>query len=42
MPYTDTLSDTDQYLVQQEPYYQAQGNEVALFGAAYAARLPVM
>jgi MoxR-like ATPase len=24
------------------PYYQAQGNEVALFEAAYVARLPVM
>jgi len=24
------------------PFYQAQGNEVALFEAAYAARLPVM
>ena len=36
------MSDKDQYLVQQEPYYQAQGNEVTLFEAAYAARLPVM
>jgi nitric oxide reductase NorQ protein len=25
-----------------EPYYQPQGNEVALYEAAYAARLPVM
>ena len=24
------------------PYYQPQGNEVPLFEAAYAARLPVM
>jgi nitric oxide reductase NorQ protein len=32
----------DQYLVQREPYYQPQDNEVALFEAAYAARLPVM
>ncbi len=26
----------------QAPFYQSQGNEVALFEAAYAARLPVM
>jgi nitric oxide reductase NorQ protein len=32
----------DQYLVRQQPYYQAQSNEVALFEAAYGARLPVM
>jgi nitric oxide reductase NorQ protein len=31
-----------QYLVKQEPFYQPQGREVALFTAAYAARLPVM
>ncbi len=30
------------YAVTQEPYYQPQGNEVALYEAAYAARLPVM
>jgi nitric oxide reductase NorQ protein len=30
------------YTIAQEPYYQAQGNEVVLFEAAYAARLPVM
>ena len=28
--------------ITQEPYYEAQSNEVALFEAAYAARLPVM
>jgi nitric oxide reductase NorQ protein len=32
----------DQYLVQQEPYYRPVGNEVALYDAAYAARMPVM
>ena len=32
--------DKDQYKVRQEPFYQAQGKEVALYEAAYAARLP--
>jgi nitric oxide reductase NorQ protein len=36
------MSDQDQYLVTDEPFYQPQDNEVALFEAAYAARLPVM
>ncbi|MEW6163465.1 MAG: CbbQ/NirQ/NorQ/GpvN family protein [Pseudomonadota bacterium] len=36
------MTDKTQYLVKQEPFYQAQGGEVALFEAAYAARLPVM
>src|SRR5574343_924107 len=36
------MSDKTQYLVQQEPFYQAQGREVSLYEAAYAARLPVM
>src|SRR5512146_2584140 len=36
------MIDKTQYLVKQEPFYQAQGKEVELFGAAYAARLPVM
>lgn len=30
------------YTVTREPYYQAKANEVALYEAAYAARLPVM
>lgn len=30
------------HAVTQQPYYQPQGNEVALYEAAYAARLPVM
>ena len=34
--------DIDQYKIHQEPYYQAQGEEVALYEAAYAERLPVM
>ncbi|MDK9705201.1 MAG: CbbQ/NirQ/NorQ/GpvN family protein [Sulfuritalea sp.] len=36
------MSNKEQFLVKAEPYYQAQGREVALFEAAYAARLPVM
>ncbi len=37
---TDTASD--QYLIQDEPYYRPVGDEVALYEAAYAARMPVM
>ena len=31
-----------QYTVQHQPFYQATGNEIALYEAAYQARLPVM
>ncbi|MEW7978707.1 MAG: AAA family ATPase [Candidatus Sedimenticola endophacoides] len=34
--------DIDQYRITEEPYYQAQGDEVALYAAAYDERLPVM
>ena len=34
--------DANQYLITQEPFYQRTGNEVELYEAAYAARLPVM
>lgn len=34
--------DVTQYRIQREPYYQSQGNEIDLYEAAYAARLPVM
>ncbi len=30
------------YLIEREPYYRAAGNEVALFTAAFARRLPMM
>lgn len=33
---------TDQYRIKDEPFYQAVGNEVALYEAAYKKRLPVM
>jgi nitric oxide reductase NorQ protein len=36
------MPDPAQWLVGAEPFYQPQGNEVALFDAAHAARLPVM
>ena len=32
----------DQYRIQDEPYYRPVANEVALFAAAYASRMPVM
>ena len=35
-------SQMDQYKISQEPFYQPQRNEVELYQAAYAARLPVM
>jgi nitric oxide reductase NorQ protein len=34
--------DMKQYLINDEPFYQPHGNEVALYEAAYAERLPVM
>ncbi len=36
------MTDKDQYKIKQEPFYQAQANEVSLYEAAYNARLPVM
>jgi len=37
---TDEL--IDQYQILQEPYYRATGDEVALYEAAYAVRMPMM
>jgi len=34
--------DREQYLINKEPYYRSVGNEVAMYEAAYAARMPVM
>jgi len=34
--------DIDQFRIDKEPFYQPQGDEVELYQAAYAARLPVM
>jgi nitric oxide reductase NorQ protein len=36
------MTDKEQFKVIEEPFYQSQGNEVALYEAAYTARLPVM
>ncbi len=36
------MTNQAQYTIQHEPFYQAQGDEVELYEAAYAARLPVM
>jgi len=35
-------TDNEQYNIKQEPFYQAQNEEIELYEAAYAARLPVM
>jgi nitric oxide reductase NorQ protein len=35
-------ANSEQYKIHSEPFYQAQGNEIDLYRAAYAARLPVM
>ena len=36
------MNEIDQYKIHSEPFYQPQSNEVALYEAAYRARLPVM
>jgi len=36
------MTDAEQYKISEQPYYEAQGNEVELYQAAYASRLPVM
>ena len=36
------MTDKKQYMIDNEPYYQVQKNEVALYEAAYKNRLPVM
>ena len=36
------MSHSESFQVLEEPHYQPQANEIALFEAAYAARLPVM
>ena len=34
--------DTEQYKIKQEPFYKPQDDEITLYQAAYATRLPVM
>jgi nitric oxide reductase NorQ protein len=38
------MSETDrkQYLITEEPYYRAVGDEIEMYEAAYSARMPVM
>ncbi len=36
------MTDIQQFFIKQEPFYEAQQDEVALYEAAYAERLPVM
>ena len=36
------MSAPDSYFIERQPFYQPQNNEIRLFEAAYAARLPVM
>ncbi len=36
------MQNVEQYKVHKQPYYESQANEVALYEAAYAERLPVM
>jgi nitric oxide reductase NorQ protein len=36
------MTDTTQYMITQEPFYQITGQEVALYQSAYNRRLPVM
>jgi len=36
------MTDKKQYQISDEPFYQAQADEVELYEAAYAAKLPVM
>ncbi len=35
-------ADIEQYKITEEPFYQPQENEIGLYEAAYASRLPVM
>jgi len=36
------MSDSQQFMIEKPPFYAPQGDEIALYEAAYAARLPVM
>jgi nitric oxide reductase NorQ protein len=38
----NSVLKSELYFIEQEPYYEAVGNEVAVFEAAYANRLPVL
>lgn len=36
------MTDISQYLINEEPFYQPQADEIELYSAAYEARMPVM
>lgn len=36
------MTISEQYLIEEQPYYRPVANEIELFEAAYAARMPVM
>ncbi len=36
------MTDASQYLIEEQPFYQATGNEITLYESAYNRRLPVM
>lgn len=38
----DTTIDPAQYIIKDEPYYEPVGDEIALYEAAYNARMPMM
>ncbi len=42
LPMQATARNTDDYMVTEEPYYAAQGQEIELFEAAYTNRIPVL
>jgi nitric oxide reductase NorQ protein len=39
---SENTVDPQQYIVKKEPYYEAVGEEIALYEAAYNARMPMM
>jgi len=39
---SEAITDKDQYLIADEPYYRDVADEVSLYKAAYDARMPVM
>ena len=42
MSNSETTVDPKEYMVKSEPYYEAVGNEIELYEAAYSARMPMM
>ena len=39
---SENTVDPQQYIIKDEPYYEPVGNEIDLYTAAYAARMPMM